>query len=187
MRPGPHKCVKCHSSWYCSKACQKEDWKQHKRVCKERVEDALAASTIVGSLDDGEVPQFHPRGLAEENNRMFGHFLALAKQEPFYSHARDLRDVIEEEGKKKPKKRPTAESDKASMLKNRKRYTELVQEKGSTEQKELWSKLCGDSREEYVFRVFVTPPLGGIYAKSATALEAERRHDGRAIMWGVDL
>jgi len=94
MRPGPNKCVQCHSSWYCSKACQKEDWKAHKRVCKVKVEDALAASTIVGSLDDDAVPQFHPKGLLEEGNRMFGHFLALAKQEPFYSHARDLRDTI---------------------------------------------------------------------------------------------
>mmetsp|Transcript_9713 Transcript_9713/g.27221 ORF Transcript_9713/g.27221 Transcript_9713/m.27221 type:complete len:203 (-) Transcript_9713:640-1248(-) len=183
MRPGPHKCVQCHSSWYCSKECQKVAWREHKRVCKEKVEDALSASAIVGSPNDNEIPQFHPRSLTEENNHLFDHFLALAKQEPFYSHARDLRDVIQEEDKKRPKKRPTVEGDKASMLMSRKQYTELVREKGSAEQKELWSKLCGDSREEYVARVYATPLLGGIYAKTATALEAERSHDGQAIMW----
>ena len=153
-------------------------------MCKEKVEDALAASAIIGSLSDDEIPQYHTKNLMEENNHMFDHFLALAKQEPFYSYARDLRDVIEEEDKKrKPKKNPTAEDDKASMLSTRKRYTGLVEEKGSTEQKELWSKLCGDSREEFVARVFMTPLLGGIYAKTASALETERRHDGKAIMW----
>ena len=183
MRPGPNKCVQCHSSWYCSKDCQKADWKQHKRVCKEKVEDALAESAIVGAMHDDEIPQFHPRNMMQENNNLFDHFLALAKKEPFYSYARDLRDLIEEEGKKEKPKPPTAENDKASMLKSRKRYTELVKEKGSAEQKELWSKLCGDSREEYVTRVYMTPILGGIYAKTASALEAERRHDGNAIMW----
>ena len=77
MRPGPNKCVQCQSSWYCSRECQKADWKQHKRVCKEKAEDALAKSAIVGSMDDDEIPQFHPRNLMQENNHLFDHFLAL--------------------------------------------------------------------------------------------------------------
>ena len=28
------KCAKCHSSAYCSRECQKADWKEHKKVCK---------------------------------------------------------------------------------------------------------------------------------------------------------
>lgn len=28
-------CSRCKSTWYCSKDCQKLDWKEHKKVCKE--------------------------------------------------------------------------------------------------------------------------------------------------------
>ncbi|EIW57990.1 ankyrin, partial [Trametes versicolor FP-101664 SS1] len=32
---GPLKfCAKCHATWYCSKECQKEDWKNHKPTCQ---------------------------------------------------------------------------------------------------------------------------------------------------------
>ncbi|KAJ7600304.1 hypothetical protein C8J56DRAFT_6910 [Mycena floridula] len=27
------RCSRCHSVWYCSKACQVKDWKQHKKLC----------------------------------------------------------------------------------------------------------------------------------------------------------
>lgn len=29
------KCVRCQKAYYCSKECQKEDWKRHKKACKE--------------------------------------------------------------------------------------------------------------------------------------------------------
>lgn len=33
--PDPQfKCVKCKTTFYCSKECQKADWKKHKKVCK---------------------------------------------------------------------------------------------------------------------------------------------------------
>ena len=28
------KCKKCFTIYYCSKVCQKKDWKQHKKICK---------------------------------------------------------------------------------------------------------------------------------------------------------
>ncbi|KAL3898519.1 MAG: hypothetical protein SGARI_006653, partial [Bacillariaceae sp.] len=29
------RCSRCHVVFYCNKACQKEHWKQHRRVCKK--------------------------------------------------------------------------------------------------------------------------------------------------------
>ena len=31
----PKKCSKCHTSYYCSKECQKKDWKEHKQKCTD--------------------------------------------------------------------------------------------------------------------------------------------------------
>ena len=28
-------CSKCKAVWYCSKPCQKQDWKRHKKFCKD--------------------------------------------------------------------------------------------------------------------------------------------------------
>ena len=33
-KPSTSKCSLCKSAYYCSKACQKRDWKSHKNVCK---------------------------------------------------------------------------------------------------------------------------------------------------------
>ena len=33
-------CSRCHSEYYCSKECQKADWKNHKQICKQVVEAA---------------------------------------------------------------------------------------------------------------------------------------------------
>ena len=30
-----YKCSKCKKVFYCSKKCQKEDWKSHKKICKK--------------------------------------------------------------------------------------------------------------------------------------------------------
>jgi mitochondrial splicing suppressor protein 51 len=33
------KCAKCHASSYCSRECQKSDWKQHKKTCGSKSSD----------------------------------------------------------------------------------------------------------------------------------------------------
>lgn len=146
------------------------------------MEDVLAASRIEGSLEDEGMPRFPSREHVQENNHLFDHFLASAKREPFYSHARELRDAIKAESEKERSENPeqpfpTEEDDRRSVDRSRLRFTELVKEKGSPEQRQLWSKLCRDSREEYVYRIWVTPLLGGIYAKTASYCAAEERYD----------
>lgn len=34
------RCSKCKSKYYCSKECQKDDWSEHKRLCKEGMTEA---------------------------------------------------------------------------------------------------------------------------------------------------
>ena len=38
LQEGSKTCSQCHSEHYCSKECQKTDWKNHKRICKQVVE-----------------------------------------------------------------------------------------------------------------------------------------------------
>ena len=50
------RCAGCKQASYCSKDCQKEHWKQHKRTCKQQ-QSAPAASaytTATGDHDDGD-------------------------------------------------------------------------------------------------------------------------------------
>lgn len=190
---GTRACTGCHAAWYCSHLCQKIAWKAHKRICKERAGDALARAASVipyGSMDDDGVPRFAPNERAAwEDGVLFEHFLASAKKEPFYSYVRDLRDVDlrdveldaeaeerEREMSGKPRSLTGSEqqqSDRRVIDRSRARYTDLVKAKGTIEQRQLWSKLCRDAREELVYRVVTTPLLGGIFAKTAAHYKAE--------------
>jgi splicing suppressor protein 51 len=38
------RCAKCPDTFYCSRECQKEDWKNHKRVCASRTEHQAGSS-----------------------------------------------------------------------------------------------------------------------------------------------
>lgn len=37
------RCAKCQTTWYCSRECQKKDWKAHKKVCSKQAADAPKA------------------------------------------------------------------------------------------------------------------------------------------------
>ena len=44
--PGPLKaCAKCRTTYYCSRDCQKEDWKTHKKVCASQAARYQSSST----------------------------------------------------------------------------------------------------------------------------------------------
>lgn len=49
--PNPLKrCAKCSNQWYCSRECQKADWKSHKKVCgNARVESASMSHALPSS------------------------------------------------------------------------------------------------------------------------------------------
>ena len=38
-------CSQCHRAWYCGRACQRNDWKRHKRACRAAVAAAARAAT----------------------------------------------------------------------------------------------------------------------------------------------
>ena len=38
-------CAQCHSAWYCGKACQRNDWKRHKKGCRAAVAALARAAT----------------------------------------------------------------------------------------------------------------------------------------------
>ena len=51
-------CAKCKQTHYCSRDCQKADWKAHKKVCSKQAGSASAS----GSGNEGVSP---PKGLDE--------------------------------------------------------------------------------------------------------------------------
>ncbi len=51
-RPGAKRCARCHSQFYCSKECQRKDWKAHKPVYNEVVKAAeIRKATMQPAID----------------------------------------------------------------------------------------------------------------------------------------
>ena len=46
------RCAKCHGNFYCSRECQKADWKTHKPVCGEGMAAQGSSATAPKSLED---------------------------------------------------------------------------------------------------------------------------------------
>jgi len=46
------KCARCHSVYYCDTTCQRRDWAQHKRCCKQMSKDDPPPSEATKSLED---------------------------------------------------------------------------------------------------------------------------------------
>ncbi len=57
-----HRCIKCQSTWYCSKSCQDDDWPQHKHECgtsadhQEDEAETSNAENKLSNLNDGQIP-----------------------------------------------------------------------------------------------------------------------------------
>src|SRR5436190_8189952 len=49
------RCAKCQTTLYCSRECQKADWKQHKRVCSSNPASANFSPST--STDAGQPPK----------------------------------------------------------------------------------------------------------------------------------
>ena len=50
-------CSRCKASRYCSRACQKADWKRHKKTCRQYVQaTTLATTTLSSQGPPGEIP-----------------------------------------------------------------------------------------------------------------------------------
>eukprot|EP01104_Vermistella_antarctica_P016906 TRINITY_DN5871_c0_g1_i2.p1 TRINITY_DN5871_c0_g1~~TRINITY_DN5871_c0_g1_i2.p1 ORF type:complete len:335 (+),score=37.98 TRINITY_DN5871_c0_g1_i2:306-1310(+) len=50
-KKGVRACAGCHSSRYCSTACQKADWKRHKVECQKKQAELKSSEFVVISLD----------------------------------------------------------------------------------------------------------------------------------------
>jgi hypothetical protein len=47
QKPSKSQCAKCHQTYYCSKECQKKNWKDHKKSCGEpSIQQSIADRTI---------------------------------------------------------------------------------------------------------------------------------------------
>jgi hypothetical protein len=69
-------CSKCEAVHYCSKSCQKEDWKEHKQICQflNVGDGAMQVQTdenLVGFEKSEEVFQDNDRRLHEDGKRFF--------------------------------------------------------------------------------------------------------------------
>ncbi|KJK60933.1 MYND finger [Aspergillus parasiticus SU-1] len=42
------RCAKCKTQWYCSRECQKADWKTHKKTCGKNADETFANTTSTG-------------------------------------------------------------------------------------------------------------------------------------------
>ncbi|KAB8209300.1 hypothetical protein BDV34DRAFT_232543 [Aspergillus parasiticus] len=42
------RCAKCKTQWYCSRECQKADWKTHKKTCGKNADETFANTTTTG-------------------------------------------------------------------------------------------------------------------------------------------
>lgn len=49
------KCARCQGVFYCNAACQKADWKRHKRFCKPLPRSAAGSTSIVSAVRRGRV------------------------------------------------------------------------------------------------------------------------------------
>ncbi|GME25498.1 hypothetical protein M1813_003692 [Neofusicoccum parvum] len=62
------RCAKCHTTHYCSRDCQKADWKTHKKSCAINVASASAASSTITNGTSTRTP---PKNLSVQIDKPF--------------------------------------------------------------------------------------------------------------------
>ena len=50
------RCTRCGHAWYCSTACQKQDWWRHKDTCDRIVAEKNAACLVDGAQENASMP-----------------------------------------------------------------------------------------------------------------------------------
>lgn len=96
------RCAKCQTTLYCSRKCQKDDWKKHKRICSSQ------ASSLLGSVPASIPPPQSSRGQQQHNpgfhavNNLLGlshdnHLHALPEQQAFAQLIDCFRMRVEDE------------------------------------------------------------------------------------------
>ncbi|KAE8423524.1 hypothetical protein BDV36DRAFT_242754 [Aspergillus pseudocaelatus] len=83
-------CAKCKAQWYCSRECQKADWKTHKKTCGKNADDTFTNTTSTG----------HSRPQATSSNHTRPKNLEVFIEKPFHQlhskkwlHNRPEKDV----------------------------------------------------------------------------------------------
>jgi hypothetical protein len=89
-------------------------------------------------------------------------FMTVARAEPFYTAARELRNTIQGDDKHRLET-PSASEALVGAQKTRIRFTELVEAVGTQDQRQLWIQLGLNLQDEFICRVFLPIVLGGIY------------------------
>jgi hypothetical protein len=96
-------CSKCQAVQYCSKSCQKKDWKQHKQICQflNVGDGAMQVQTdehVDGYADSEESFQDTKRSYDEDDKRFFKLFTESTR-EGSEAAAREMKKIASQQTK----------------------------------------------------------------------------------------
>ncbi|KAL2125652.1 hypothetical protein VTJ04DRAFT_2017 [Mycothermus thermophilus] len=82
-------CAKCHTTFYCSRKCQKSDWESHKKACKKIGRSTGAGNPSPSSTPpNNDGPKSPPKGLDQPISKPFTHLVGGT-----WLHERPEKDV----------------------------------------------------------------------------------------------
>jgi hypothetical protein len=124
------------------------------------------------SSDEEDDDEHHPMNIEETDTSFhvttnlasatLDSFMTVARTEPFYTAAGELRNAIQDDEKHRLET-PSAAAALVGAQATRNRFTELVEAVGTQDQRQLWIQLGPNLQDEYICRVFLPIVLGGIY------------------------